>query len=164
MVTKELLTMGGVFELRCVRNGQDVWRDRTHNLVVNAGLEHTLDVLFAASAQTATWYVGLTDGSPTIASTDTIASHGGWAEVTGYTGDRKEFVDVRSNRSVSNSASKASFAINTAATVGGAFLVGSATATTGTVLLCVAALSASNRSVIDGDTVEATYTFTGATS
>jgi hypothetical protein len=156
--------MGGVFRFICRgKDGRKKWEDHAQNLTVNAGLEHILDVLFAGSTQINPWYVGLIDDSPTIASTDTVVSHAGWAEVTAYSGDRKEFVDARSNRSVSNSASKASFAITGTADVGGAFLMDSATASTGT-LLCAAALSGSNRSVISGDTIELTYTFTSAAS
>jgi uncharacterized membrane protein len=163
---RDKLKMGGRWYLKCTApDGTVKWEAESHNTVVNAGLEHILDILFvSATSQVDPWYVGLTDASPTIASTDTVASHGGWVEVTAYSATtRSAYVDVRSDRQVSNTASKASFAISSTVTVGGAFLASSSTGTTGT-LLCVAAFSGSDRSAVSGDTVEATYTFSAATS
>ena len=154
--------VGGVFTIICYGSGgQERWADRCPNLVTNGGLNYFLDVAIAGSAQTATWYAGLAGADPVPAAGDTLASHAGWTEVTNYTGDRQEYVDVRTDQTVSNTASKAAFPISTAGTVGGAFLAASATASTGTVL-CAAALTASNRSVIDGDTISLTYTLTAA--
>jgi hypothetical protein len=155
--------LGGVFDLTCYdRYGRVKWRDRAHNLVVNEGLQHILDSTFAAGTQVTTWYVGLTDNSPTPAAADTLASHTGWTEFTEYTGDRQEYVETRTNQQLSNSGSKASFPITGAGGgVGGAFLASAASGTTGT-LMCVAALTGGNRTVANGDTVEVTYTFDAA--
>jgi len=155
--------LGGVFRFECFdKDGNKKWEDESHNLSVNAGLQHILDILFASGTQVATWYLGLTDGSPTPAAADTLASHAGWTEFDEYTeGARQEYVDVRSGQSVSNAAAKASFAINASGTVGGGFLCSASTGTSGT-LLCCAALSGGNRTVASGDTVEVTYTYTAA--
>lgn len=65
---KNTMKIGGVFRFICLdKNGYIKWIDETHNLVTNGGLQHALDVLFASGTQVATWYVGLTDGSPTPA-------------------------------------------------------------------------------------------------
>lgn len=161
---KERIKMGGVFNFVCYDNDGNVrWEDDAFNLVVNEGLDHNLDVLFAGETQITTWYIGLTDSTPTVAAADTLSSHSGWTEFDEYTGNRQEFVDVRSDRSVSNSASKASFPITTDGTVGGAFLCSVSTGTTGT-LLSAAARTGGDRAVETGDTIEVTYTFSASGS
>lgn len=157
---RDNLYFGGVFHLKCYdERGFLKWDDEAKNLVVDEGLQHILDGLFASGTQIDPFYVGLTDNSPTVSSTDEMGGHGGWTEFTEYTSDRKEYVDVRSSNSVTNSASAASFSItSTGGGVGGAFLVSNASGSTG-VLLSAGALSGGNRSPSSGDTVEVTYTF-----
>lgn len=167
MKTGEILKVGGVFKLECFdKNGKLKWSDDIHNTVVNVGLQHLLDVLFASGSQTATWYIGLTDGTPTIAAADTMASHAGWSEVVAYSeATRQEYVDVRSAQTVSNTASPASFSINGSATIGGAFIASSNTksGTTG-ILLCAAVRTGGDRTVESGDTINVTYSFAGASA
>ena len=157
--------LGGFFEVWCYGpDGSLKWQDTAHNLVVNEGLDHILDILLKGGTQTDPWYVGLTDGTPTPAAGDQLSgTHAGWTEVTAYTGDRKEFVDgAVSSQSVDNSASKASFAINSdSTTIGGAFLFSAATGTTGTTL-SVAAFTGGDKSADNGDTLEVQYTFSAA--
>lgn len=159
---KEGLKLGGVFTMECYdKNGVLKWSDEWENTVVNVGLQHVLDVTFSALAEESPWYLGLTDGTPTVAAADTSASHAGWTEVTDYTGDRKEWVEVRSGQSMTNSASVAVFAIDGTATVGGAFLDSDSTGTAG-VLMSAGALTGGNRAVVNGDTLNLTYTFAAA--
>lgn len=157
------MRVGGVFTLTCIgRDGRVKWRDYAKNLVTNEGLQHILDVLFTGATQSSTWYVGLQDSDPETTAASTLAAPGGFTEFTEYDNDRKEFVDVRSAQTVTNSASSASFSINTAGSgVGGAFLCDAATGTTA-ILLCGAALAGSNRTVADGDTVNCDYNFSAA--
>ena len=163
MIQKSGVKVGGVFHLICRdKNGNIKWRDEAKNLVTNVGLQHILDVVFSGGTQETTWYAGLTDASPSPAAADTLAVHSGWTEFDEYTGDRKEWVEVRSSQTLSNSASVASFSITGAGSgVGGAFLCAAATGTSD-VLMSVAALSSGNRTVANGDTVELTYTFSAA--
>lgn len=159
-ISKARVKLGGVYQLECRGpDGQIKWRDHIDNLVTNEGLQHILDVVFSASANSGTWYCGLADNSPTPAAADTLASHTGWTEFDEYTGNRQEWVEVRSSQSMTNSASKASFPITGAGGgVGGAFLCDAASGTTGT-LMSAGALSGGNRTVASGDTVDLTYTF-----
>ena len=62
------------------------WIDAFVNTVVTVGKNHILDTEFAGSAYTAAWDMGLVDGgsAPTIVAGDTMASHAGWTENTGY--------------------------------------------------------------------------------
>ena len=167
--TKAGVIFRGRFDVECIgQDGNLKWHDTGYNDVVNEGLNHILDVILGgddASAKpvVAPWYIGLTDGTPTVAAADTLSSHGGWVEITDYAGTRKEYIDVRTNQSVSNSDSVGSFAINGGVTVGGAFLASVASGSLG-VLLCAEVFTGGDRAVVDGDTINVTYTFTAADS
>lgn len=153
--------VGGFFHAECFdANGNRKWSDVAKNLVVNAGLNHILDVVFHGTTPVNPWYVGLKlTGSP--ASADTLATHTGWTEATGYTGVRKEYVEAAaSGKSITNSANKASFAIGSTATIAGAFVASPSSGTTGT-LMCAANFT-SPRAVESGDTLEVTYTISAA--
>lgn len=153
--------IGGIFEVDCFdKDGNKKWSDVAKNLVVNAGLNHILNVQFHGTTQVNPWYVGLKlTGSP--ASVDTLATHSGWTEATGYTGNRKAYTEATaSSQSITNSASKASFAIGSTATIAGAFVTSVSTGTSGT-LFCAANFT-SPRAVESGDTLEVTYTISAA--
>jgi len=156
-----VIKIGGVFGAECYdRNGNKKWDDVAKNLVVNQGLNHTLDVVFHGTAAVATWYVGLKKtGTPATA--DTLASHASWTEATGYTGVRKAYTEATaSGKSITNSANKASFAIGASATIAGAFVC-SVTSGTGGTLWCAANFT-TPRAVESGDTLEVTYTISAA--
>lgn len=161
------LQIEGFWEVTCRdKNGRIKWRDWIKNLVTNAGLNHLLDVALSGGTQDTTWFVGLTDGTPTAAAGDTLASHAGWTEVIAYDeAARVAWADGGvSGQSVSNSASPATFTVNANGTViGGAFLAGDSTksGTTGT-LYAVGAFSAGDKTLDDNDTLDVTATFTAA--
>ena len=161
---KDGFKVGGFFDVICYDpDGNIKWQDKAKNLVTNEGLDHILDVVLHAATQETTWYVGLTDGTPTTDATDVMTDHTGWSEVTAYTGDRQEYVEAAaSSQSIDNSASKASFSINAdSTTVGGAFLTAAATGTAD-VLLCVAAFTGGDKSADNGDTLEVVYTISAS--
>ena len=141
------------------------WEETIENLVTLEGLNDLLDKYLKGSAYTASFFVLLTDGTPTPAGADTLASHAGWVEVTAYAGDRKALVlGAVASQSVDNSASKATFAINADTTViGGAGIATVATGTAG-VLYSVAAFTAADKSLDNGDTLNVTATCTAATA
>ena len=159
--------LGGVFHVQCIcPDGSLRWEDITENIVVNEGLQHILDVLFngddSANVNIDPWYVGLTDGTPTVAAGDTLASHGGWVEFTDYTGNRQAYVGVRSSQTMTNTASKAAFPIDTdSSTIGGAFFASVASGSDG-ILLSGAAFTGGDKAADDGDTLNVTYTFSAA--
>lgn len=143
-----------------------IWADTGHNLVVNVGLQHILDILFvSATTQIDPWLISLLSATPTVAAADTMASHGGWTENENYSeGVRQTFVDVRSSQTVSNSASKAAFSIDTnAQSIGGAFLTSDNTkgGSSGTLLSGVA-FTGGNKAADDGDTLNVQYDFGAA--
>jgi len=148
------------------KTGRLKWTEQFNNLVVTAGLNDSLDKHLKGSGYTAAWYIGLTDGTPTPAAGDTMASHAGWVEVTAYDEAARQtatFGTVAAG-SVDNSGSPAVFTISTNATViGGAFLVTVSTkgGTTG-VLYGVGAFSAGDKTLDDNDTLTVTVTCTAA--
>jgi hypothetical protein len=156
------------FVVECRDNeGNLKWVDEFDNLVVNAGLDDSLDKHLKGSTYTAAWYVGLTDGTPTFAPGDTMGSHAGWVEVTDYDEATREVLTLGavSGQSVNNSASKASFAINSSVTVGGAFVTSVNTKGGGTgILYGGGAFTGGDRSVVSGDTLNVTVTCTAAAS
>ena len=144
------------------------WYEDFTNLVVNEGLDDNLDKYFKGSAYTAAFYVGLTDGTPTVAAGDTMASHAGWVEVEDYDEAARQTLTLGTvaSQSVDNSASKATFTINAnSTTIGGAFVTTSSTkgGTTGT-LYGAGAFSAGDKTLDDDDTLDVTVTLTAAAS
>ncbi len=159
------LGLQGAWEIECRdKFGMLKWSEEITNLVTNEGESYMLRVGLAGEAAISTWYLGLTDGTPTVAETDTMASHPGWNEVVAYSeAGRVQWVSgPESNQSIDNSASPADFSINAnSTTVGGAFLTSATTkgGVTGT-LYAVGAFSGGDRSVDSGDTLSVTATFT----
>jgi len=147
--------------------GRLKWVDYIDNLVVNEGLDDILSKYYKGSAYTAAHYVGLTDGTPTVAAGDTMSSHAGWTEVTAYSESvRQDFTPgTVSSQSVDNSSNKAGYSINGSATVGGVFLTTDDTksGTTGT-LVGAGAFSGGDKSLSSGDTLNVTVTATAAAS
>lgn len=141
------------------------WSESFANLVVNTGLDDILDKYWKGSTYTASHFVGLTDGTPTVAAGDTMSSHAGWAEVTAYSESVRQTLTLGtvSSQSVDNSASKATYSINGTATVGGAFVTTNNTksGTTGT-LVGAGAFTGGDKSVASGDTLNVTITATQA--
>lgn len=161
------IAMSSHWEFECYdQDGNLKWRDEFDNLVVNAGLDDILDKYFKGSTYTAAFYVGLTDGTPTVAAGDTMASHAGWAEVTAYDEANRQTLTLGSvsGQSVNNSASKAVFTIDTnGTTVGGAFLTTNNTkgGSTGT-LYGGGAFTAGDKSLDDNDVLNVTVTLTAS--
>ena len=144
-------------------DGQEKWVEEFDNLVVNAGLDDSLDKHLKGSAYTAAWYVGLKDtGTPVAA--DTMASHASWATITPYSDatDPAATFGTVSGQSVDNSASKAVFNINATDTVFGAFLKDNSTKGGATGTLYGVGDFAASRGVANGDTLNVTITCTAA--
>jgi hypothetical protein len=159
---------GGVYRVECVgADGKVKWVEEAHNLVVNEGLQNMVAAYLDAATQTTTWYVGLITGpgsGTTIAAGDTLVTHGGWTEFTNYTGNRKTATFGTATTAdpsvIDNSASPASFSISGAGgTVAGAFLASVATGTSGILFSASDFQSPGDRVVVNGDTLNVTYTF-----
>lgn len=148
--------------------GRILWQDWIVNLVVNAGLDDSLDKHLKGSAYTAAWYMLLTDGTPTVAAADTMASHAGWVEVTAYTEANRPTITwgTVSGQSVDNSGAVAVFSVNApATTIGGAGVTSNNTkgGSTG-ILYGAGAFTGGDKVLGSGDTLNATVTATAAAS
>jgi len=148
--------------------GNIKWVEEVCNIIVNEGLDDILDKYYKGSTYTAAFYVGLTDGTPTVAGADTMASHAGWTEVTAYDEAVRQTLTLGtvSSQSVDNTASKAVFTISAdTTTVGGGFITTNSTkgGSTGT-LVGAAAFTAADKSLDDDDTLTVTVTLTASAS
>jgi hypothetical protein len=156
---------GGVFHFTCYdKDGNLKWEADAKNLVVNQGLQDMNTKYFKGSAYTAAWYLGLVSSvSPTFAAADTLASHAGWTEGTGYSGNRKAVTFGTASTAnpsvIDNDASQAQFSITGTATISGAFLTSAVSGTSGTLFSEAAFESPGNRSVVSGDVLNVKYTF-----
>ncbi len=166
--------LGGIrlgVHYRVVCRGSDgvvKWVEEFDNLVVNVGLDDSLDKHLKGSTYTAAFYVGLTDSTPTVAAGDTMASHAGWTEVTAYDEATRQTLTLGavSGQSVDNVGNEATFTIDTNnTTVGGAFVATNSTkgGSTGT-LYGGGAFTAGDKTLDDDDTLEVTVTCTAAAS
>jgi len=160
---------GGIFTVQCHdAQGNLKWEATKHNLVVNEGLKFMNDKFFTGVSYTAAWYIGLygAGASNTPAAGDTMALHTGWTEVTAYSQATRPVATFAASSLadpsvITNSASPAVYSINGTTTVGGAFLTSDNTKGGGTGTLFSAADFAApgDRSVVSGDTLTVTYTF-----
>lgn len=161
---------GGVFTFQCFdAQGNLKWEESTHNLVVNVGLKDMNDKYFSGSGYTATWYLGLVTGpgsGNTYAAADTMASHAGWTEDTGYSQSTRPACSFGAATTadpsvITNSSSVAVFSINATTTVAGAFLTSDNTksGTSGILFSVSNFTSPGDRSVVSGDTLNVSYSF-----
>lgn len=159
----------GKYTVECYdKDGNLKWVAETPNLVVNVGLQYMAGTALTSTTQITSWYLGLygAAASNNPAASDTMSSHIGWTEVTTYSESTRPAATfaaaTNANPSVvTNSASKAVFTINGTTTVGGAFLTSNNTksGTTGTLFSAADFQSPGDRSVVSGDILNVTYTF-----
>ena len=163
----EVATAVGRYRVECRdAEGNLKWVVEEDNLVVNVGLQYMAGTALTSTAQITTWYLGLITGpGVTTNAADTMSSKG-WTEFTGYSNANRVTPTLtaatNANPSVvTNSGSPANFNINATGTVGGAFLTSDNTkgGTTGTLFSEKAFSSPGDRSVVSGDILAVTYTF-----
>lgn len=163
----------GIVTLQHFRKDKLIYQhEESHNLIVDQGLTHFLDVVMGADAKITTWYVGIFTNNVTPAAADTPAAQLGAAGTYGEGQDadydvpatnKPEYIDVPAASNVmSNGASPASFTIAATLTIYGAFIssIAAKTATTGTLL--AAKKFDSSRAVIDNDILTVQYDITAA--
>lgn len=167
--TENKVKAGGVFHIQCCdKDGNLKWEAESHNLVVNGGLQDMNAQYFTGSSYTATWYLGLYGSGATNSPSagDTMGTHGGWTEVVAYSQATRPQCNfgtpTTADPSVAtNSANPAVYSINGTTVVGGAFLTSDNTknGTTGVLFSAADFNSPGDRSVVSGDTLTVTYTF-----
>ena len=159
----------GKYTVECYdKDGNLKWVAETPNLVVNVGLQYMAGSALTSTSQITTWYLGLygAASSNNPAAGDTMGTHAGWTEVTDYSQSTRPTATFASATNanpsvVTNTASKAVFSINATTTVGGAFLTSDNTkgGSTGTLFSAADFQAPGDRSVVNGDTLNVTYTF-----
>jgi hypothetical protein len=141
---------GGVFRAECIdKDGNLKWVAESSNLVVNQGLQDMNTQYFKGVSYSASFFLGLITGpasSTTFAAGDTLATHLGWTEFTDYSGTRKAMTF--------GTASTGAGGI-----VAGAFLCTVASGTSGVLFSEADFQSPGDRTVVSGDTLNVTYTF-----
>lgn len=167
----ESMQIKGVFRLEHWRDGELIHAEDYRNTVTTVGKNHMLDTELAGSAYTVTGpYIGLISSASysAIAAGDTMSSHAGWLEAGNanaptYTSPRKTLSFSAASGGSKATSSSASFAITGTGTVKGSFVVlGSGALTTidntGGTLLSAGLFSGGDRAVINGDTLNVSYT------
>lgn len=158
---------GGVFHVECFdKDGNLKWATAKHNLVVNQGLQDMNTQYFKGSTYTAALYLGLITGpasGTTFAAADTLASKA-WTEYTDYSGSRKLVTFGTATTAdpsvINNSASPSSFTISGGGgVIAGAFLCTVSSGTSGVLFSESDFQSPGDRTVVAGDTLNVTYTF-----
>jgi hypothetical protein len=158
---------GGVFHVECFdKDGNLKWSTSKHNLVMNEGLQDMNTQYFKGATYTAALFLGLVTGpgsGTTFAAADTLASKA-WTEFTDYAGSRKAVTFGTATTAdpsvISNSASPSSFAISGAGgVIAGAFLCTVSSGTSGVLFSASDFQSPGDRTVVSGDTLNVTYTF-----
>jgi hypothetical protein len=166
--TVEAPRAGGVFHVQCVdKDGNVKWEDSMHNLVVNEGLQEMNNKFFAGSNYTAALYLGLIEGpgaGNSYAAADTLASHAGWTEFSNYSGARKLVTfgaaTLADPSVIGNGAAPSSFSISgLGGIVAGAFLTTVDSGTSGILFSEANFQAPGDRTVVSGDTLNVTYTF-----
>lgn len=158
------LEMRGFYLVECFDpNGNLKWNDVIKNIVTTLGKNDMLDKYFKGSSYSQTQRMGLKGPGNYIVG-DTQVSHAGWNEVglanaPTYTGNRKDVVFVAASAGTSVTPAQ-SFAITSSGTVAGCFINNGGSATkddTSGVLFAVGDFSQGGRQVLNGDTINATY-------
>ena len=161
----------GRYHVECIgADGELKWSEDFDNLVTTVGKNLALDTFLAGSAYTVTGpYLGLINTNANLAAVgDTMASHATWLEVgatnaPAYTSPRKALAWSAASGGSKATSAAASFAITSAGTVGGCFLVFGTGAlstidnTAGT-LYSAGAFTGGSKTVSNGDTLNVTYT------
>ncbi len=162
LVPSQGILMGGRFVVEHYRKGELIDVTEDHNLVVNEGLNHILDVQFNGATQVTTWYMGVFEANYTPVATATAATiTAASTESTAYDETtRVEYNEAASSgQSITNSANKATFTFNATKTIYGAFLVSASAKSATTGKLFAAAKFGTSKAVVDDDQLLITYTF-----
>lgn len=161
------LPLRGKFYAELWREGKLIHKEEFPNDITNAGVNYLLDTMFNDATQIANsaWCIGLisNSGYSALANADTMASHAGWTEATGYSQSTRVAwgSGAAASRSVTN-ASAAVFNLNATATLKGVFITSQNTkgGSTGT-LWATALFTSGDIPVVNGDELRVTYATSG---
>lgn len=160
------LSIGGVFKYNHYRDGQlvDTWEEQ--NIVVDEGLNYTLDAAFSGASALTTWYLALFQNNYAPIAANVAATFFGAGvanEVTTQYNEATRPVWSEAGvaaKTITNSASPATFTFNAPLSVYGAALVSTSTKGGTTGKLGAASKFGSVRSMLALDVLTVTYTLT----
>jgi hypothetical protein len=162
----------GLWKMVCKGpDGKIKWVEQWHNLIVDEGLNESLNVTLGNQTQSASWYIGMISGtvdtiSGQLAAGDTLASNA-WTEVpfSSVSESVRGLWDVSgvtpvSGESISNP-TPVTYNFTSAETVGGAFLCSVSSGTAGILFSeGVFGSSGAEKTLGNGDTLDITATIT----
>lgn len=159
----DLLKPRGVFNWEIVgKDGKSKGKGTFPNGITNDGLNKLLNVMFVATTQLTTWYVGLISSTSysALAAGDTMASHSGWTESVAYSGStRPQWTAGTSTSKSTTNSSTVDFAINADGTViKGIFITSDNTKSGTSGTLWSTGLFTGDQTLANGDTLKITYT------
>lgn len=155
--------MGFYPKIEHYRNGKLIDTYSLYNDITNEGKNSILEVYFKDGTQIAStsWFIGLisNSGFSALAAADTMSSHSGWTEFTGYTQSTRVAwgPGTPASQSVTN-ATPATFDINASGTLKGIFVPSNSTKSGTTGKLWATGLFTADVPVSNGDQMKITYT------
>ena len=148
------------FDVKCFESDGVTlkWHEVVKNLVVTTGENDVGEVYFRSGTQKTAWYLGFKN-TGTVVAGDTLASHSGWTEFTGYTGNRQA-ITFGAFSTGSSTITPIAFTANATGTVSGALIASVASGTSG-LLYSAANFTGGDQPVVSGNvlTVSATVSF-----
>lgn len=165
LILPQRLLMGGTFLGEFFRDGKKIDEVEANNIVVNSGLNDNLNVYLNGSSPTTSWFLGIFQGNYTPLSTDTGATiAGNSTECSSYTSStRPQWQPAApSGQAITNSANRATYTFNASVVVYGAFLIGSNIIGGTAGMLFAAAQFGASKSVVSGDQLLLTYSFSAS--
>ena len=143
--------------------GRILWEAGFDNLITLEGRNNLLNVILRGTAAP-TFYLGLVtdNGTPTFSANDTLNSHVGWTEFTGYEDDRKLWGQSAADGIATNSSAVQFVTTENLAAVRGAFVCTSVSNTGWLLSVGEFAEGAKTLGAI-GSTIDLTYTIKSPT-
>lgn len=161
---------GGYFTFEHIRNGEVIDKWEEHNIVTDEGLNYILDSALSGASANTVHYVGLFKNNYTPIAGNVMATFPGAGVANEANSEYNEASRPTwteagvSAKTITNSASPATFTFNTSVTIYGAFLSSSSTkAGTSGNLISAAKFSAS-RAMLNLDQLNITYTLSASSS
>lgn len=144
------------------RNGKLLDTYMLDNDITNEGKNLILEIMFHDGTQIASssWFAGLisNSGYTALAAADTMASHGGWTEFTGYSQSTRVAwgPGAAASQQITNS-TPMTFDINASGTVKGIFITSNSAKSGTTGKLWATGLFTADVPVVNGDQLKITY-------
>lgn len=145
------------------RKGQLIKVLDAYNDIVNVGKNYIFNVMFNNGTQIAnnSWFIGLISltSFTALAAADTMSSHSGWTEFTGYSqANRVAWGSQTATAQSTSNTTPAQFDITSSGTVKGVFITSNSTISGTTGTLWATALFGADVPVTNGDQLKITYT------